>query len=98
MAFVEDFTVFFQDFGVTATPNAGAPVTVIFDRAQIEAMGGDISGTSPVALAVSADVSSWTPNTTTVVISGAAAGNGNYTLRDIQPDGTGLSVLVLEAA
>lgn len=93
MPFAEDFTVFFADFGVTATPNVGAAVTVIFDRAHIEAAGGDISGTQPVALAVSADVSAWTSNSTTVSIAGAT-----YTVRDIQPDGTGLSLLVLEAA
>lgn len=98
MAFAEDLTVFFADFGVTATPNAGAAVTVIFDRAHVETLGGVISGTQPVALVASADVSAWVPNSTTVVISGAASGNGTYTVRDIQPDGTGLSTLILEAA
>lgn len=93
MAFTEDFTVFFADFGVTATPDVGADVTVIFDRAHIEALGGGISGTQPVALAVSADVSSWSSNGTKLTIAGTA-----YTLRDIQPDGTGLSLLILEAA
>lgn len=93
MAFTEDLTVFFADFGVTATPDVGADVTVIFDRAHIEMMGGDISGTRPVALAVSADVSSWTSNSTRLAIGGTT-----YILRDIQPDGTGLSLLLLEAA
>jgi hypothetical protein len=91
MPFVEDFTVFFADFGVTATPNVGAAVTVIFDRAHIEAAGGDISGTQPVALAVSADVSAWDSHQTEVRIAGA-----KFAVRDIQPDGTGLSLLVLE--
>lgn len=91
MAFVEDFTVFFEDFGVTATPNVGSAITVIFDRAHIEAMGGDISGTQPIALAVSADVASLASNSSTLAISGTT-----YRVRDIQPDGTGLSVLVLE--
>lgn len=93
MPFTEDFTVFFEDFGVTATPNVGSPATVIFDRAHIETFGGDVSGTRPVALAVSSDVAAWTPNSTTLVISGTT-----YTLRDKQPDGTGMSVLELELA
>jgi hypothetical protein len=93
MAFVEDFTVFFEDFGVAATPAAGGDITVIFDRAHIEAMGGDISGTQPVALAVSADVSSYQPNVSTLTIAGVL-----YRVRDMQPDGTGLSLLVLEAS
>lgn len=93
MAFVEDFTVFFTDFGVTATPNTGAAATVIFDRAHIEAMGGEISATAPVALAVEADVTAWTPDSTTVTIGGTT-----YTLRDKHPDGTGLTLLILQAA
>lgn len=93
MPFTEDFTVFFEDFGVIATPNVGSPITVIFDRAHIEAMGGDISASQPVALAVTADVSSYVPNTTTLEIGGTT-----HKLRDVQPDGTGLSLLILEAA
>lgn len=93
MAFVEDFTVFFADFGVPATPTVGGAITVIFDRAHIEAMGGDISGTRPIALAVSADVSSYASRQTTLSIDGIS-----YLVIDIQPDGTGLSLLVLEAS
>lgn len=89
MAFVEDFAVFFADFGVIATPGVGAPITVIFDRAHIEAMGGDISGTQPVALAVSSDVSAYVAHQTVLTIGGTA-----YTLHDVQPDGTGLSLLM----
>jgi hypothetical protein len=91
MAFAEDFAVFFADFGVSATPNSGAAVTVIFDRAHIQAMGGEISGTGPIALAVSADVAAFVPHTTTLSIAG-----NTYTLRDMQPDGTGMTLLVLE--
>lgn len=91
MAFVEDLTVFFPDFGVPATPGSGADITVIFDRAHIETMGGDISGTKPLALAVSADVATFVCNTTTLTIAG-----NTYTLRDMHPDGTGMTLLVLE--
>jgi hypothetical protein len=101
MAFVEDLTVYFVDFGVTATPDAGTPFTVLFDRAHIEAMGGDISGTYPAVLAASADVSSLVPHTNTLVIAGsdhqpARAGDVQYKIVDIQPDGIGLSTLILE--
>lgn len=103
MAFVEDFTVFFTDFGVTATPNAGDPFSVIFDRAHIEAMGGTISGTQPIALAMSADVSALVPRTNTLVIAGSdhhpvRVGNVTYKIQDIEPDGNGLSTLLLEEA
>jgi hypothetical protein len=96
MAFVEDFTVFFADFGVLATPSVGDPFTVIFDRAHIEAMGGDISGTQPVALAVSADVASLVSRSTTLTIAGQAG--ITFTVTDLQPDGTGLTLLLLEAS
>lgn len=91
MAFTEDFAPFFADFGEPATPGAGSAITVIFDRAQIAAMGGDISGTMPVALAQTADAAAFTAHTTHLTIRSIP-----YTVRDIQPDGTGLSVLVLE--
>jgi hypothetical protein len=100
--FVEDFTVFFADFGVAAVPFAREPITVIFDRAHIEAMGGDISGTHPVALAVSADVSCLEPHEDSLAIAGSAhvppraEESVTYKILDIQPDGTGLSTVLLE--
>lgn len=93
MAFAEDFSPFFADFGVTATPNAGAAITVIFDKATIGTLGGDVTSDNPVALAITTDVSAWVSNTTTVTIGGAS-----YTLRDKRPDGTGMSLLELEDA
>jgi hypothetical protein len=90
MAFVEDFTVFFTDFGVPATPDVGAPFTVIFDRDYMQALQGAISGTQPVALAQDSDLAAVWSGTTTLTI------NGNtYTVEDVQPDGTGLSILIL---
>jgi hypothetical protein len=93
MAFTEDFSPFFADFGATATPATGAAVTVIFDKATIATLGGDITSDNPVALAVTADVAAWTSNVTTVTIASAS-----YTLRDKRPDGTGMSLLELEDA
>lgn len=93
MALAEDLTLFFADFGVTATPSVGAPITVIFDQAYIASLGGAVSATGPVAKACGADVAAFVPNSTTMAIGGVT-----YTVRDIQPDGTGLSDIVLEAA
>ncbi|MCC2673294.1 MAG: hypothetical protein K0R58_241, partial [Ramlibacter sp.] len=62
-------------------------------RAHIEAMGGAISGTQPAALAVSVDVSSYVSGSTTLTIAGTT-----YRVIDIEPDGTGLTLLVLEVA
>lgn len=100
MSFVEDLTMFFTDFGVYATPSVGAPFMVIFDRAHIEALGGDISGTQPIALAASADVSALIAQTSTIVIAGAdhhppRAGDVTYLIVDVQPDGTGMTTLQL---
>jgi hypothetical protein len=105
MAFAEDLTVFFDtdEFAVPATPSGGgAAITVIFDREFIAALGGDISGTEPKALAPSADVASFVPGTTTLTIAGAdhrpaVAAAVTYNVRDVHPDGTGVSLLVLEA-
>ena len=93
MAFAEDLTVFFDtdEFAVTATPSSGSAFSVIFDRAQVVALGGDISGTEPVGLARSADVSSLTLKSSTLTISGT-----QYRLIDKEPDGTGLTLLRLE--
>lgn len=101
--FVEDFTVFFTDFGVTATPGVGLPFPVIFDRAHIDAMGGDISGTHPIALAASADVSALVARTSTITIAGSdhkppRVGDVTYSIVDAQPDGTGMTTLILQEA
>ena len=91
MAFVEDFAPFFSDFGVPCTPESGAAVDVILDRAYIARLGGEISAAGPVAVAQSTDVADWPAHETIVTISGT-----RYVLRDLQPDGTGLTTLALE--
>lgn len=89
MAFTEDFTPFFEDFAVNAALGS-ATFDVIFDRAHLESLG--ISATQPVALAKTTDVSSATRGTS-ITINGTA-----YTVMDNQPDGTGMSTLLLEVA
>lgn len=108
MAFIEDFDVFFDtdEFAVSAIVG-DQTMPVIFDRAHIEAMGGTISGTGPIALARSADVAALQlaeGGTLRVPSAGQASwgsqnffGGGPFTVRDLQPDGTGLTLLILEA-
>ena len=89
MAFVENHSAFFADFSVPATLGA-ATFAVIFDAAYADPLG--IAGAEPRATCISADVSTATQGTP-ISINGAA-----FTVRDKQPDGTGLTVLLLEAA
>lgn len=89
MPFVENLTAFFADFGVPATLGA-ATITVIFDAAYADPLG--IAGTEPRATCASADVAALVQGSP-ITIGGKA-----YTVRDKQPDGTGITVLLLEAA
>jgi hypothetical protein len=75
-----------------ATPLIGDPVSVIFDRAHIEVVGGLASASAPLAQAFTADIEAWVPHETQLAINGL-----DYILRDAQPDGTGWSLLILEA-
>lgn len=68
----------------------GASIYAIFDNDYVEAL--DTEGSGPRLVCRTADVSSVTYGTAAVV-SGA-----NYTVRTIMPDGTGMTVLVLEEA
>lgn len=88
MAFL-DTTAFFADFGLTATVG-GASVRGMFDAAYQEAFGL-VGGSRPVFKAATADVSSASRGTA-VVISGTS-----YTVGEVQPDGTGMTLLVLDA-
>lgn len=94
MAFAEDLAVFLDtdDFAVTATLAGGAELAVIFDKAYIAALGGQVSATQPMCMLKTSDV---TDNAiargTAITIAGTA-----YSVRDLQPDGTGMHVLELE--
>ncbi len=89
MAFVEDITPYFGDFGVLVTLN-GAPVEVIFDDAHAAAFGGMVSGTGPQAIAQDS-VNAARGQT---LVHGAKS----YTVIGVEPDGTGLTLLRLEEA
>lgn len=79
------------DFGVTAS-YSGAAFSVIRDTPYMESQG--IAGYVPTALARASDVAA----------AGVAFGGGitidgvAYTVRGIEPDGTGMTQLILEEA
>lgn len=95
MAFTEDFTAYFNtgDFAFSATV-AGVAVKGIFDKAyQLGNVGvTGIATTAPVLTLATAVVPA-DPVGTAVVVSGS-----NYTVAAHEPDGTGVSLLLLEAA
>lgn len=89
--FTEDLTAFLdttQGFAVNATLGA-ATVPVIFDNAFSDALG-IVSSTQPVALGTTADLAAATVGST-ITINAVA-----YTIAEIQPDGTGLTRLMLK--
>ena len=92
MAFTEDFTAFFDTssgFAVDAT-TAGGTVQVIFRNEYDDSL--DISTTAPTAeISDSQVVSSGLAYQSSIII-----GGDTYYIRDIVPDGTGVSTLILE--
>jgi hypothetical protein len=86
----ENISSFFADFGVNATIGA-ATVRGIFDAAFAESLGF-VGGTTPQLLCASADVTSVVEGTAVTI---AAV---SYTVAEIHPDGTGITLLRLETA
>lgn len=89
--FTEDLSLFLDTAGFAESATwQTQTVQVIFDRAYLETLG--ISGSNPVALTAEANVP------------GVARGQAiliqstNYTIDDIQPDGTGMVLLQLKRA
>jgi hypothetical protein len=66
---------------------------IIFDRAQVNVMGGEISGNMPVASVADSDAAGRVANASRITIRGV-----DYIVRGMQPDSTGWTDLVLEAA
>jgi hypothetical protein len=78
-----------------ATANvAGGSFPVIFDRDFLAALGGQINASGPMCSALSADVTANDVAFGTLV----TINDVDYTVRDVQPDGTGMTVLILELA
>lgn len=91
MALIEDFTPFFADFGEDVVLNGTTTVRGIFDKEYVDALGNLVEGSAPVLRCVAADVPSVEHGDTFEIRSAA------YSVASVQPDGTGLVVLVLEA-
>lgn len=89
MTFAEHPPAFFADFGTVATIGA-ASVRGIFDVPTAEAFG--ILGTDPTFTCATADVSAIAAGQALTI---NAVG---YTVTAVKPDGTGLTVLVLDKA
>lgn len=99
MAMVEDHTAFFStaEFADPATLN-GVGVTGIFDNGY-ESAGVGISGMSsgqPAFTLPASSVPAGSVGKTLAVSTGV--GVGNFKVVEVQPDGTGLAVLLLERA
>jgi hypothetical protein len=84
----EDLTIYFADFGTTATLSSGASVTGIFDAAAMDVLTAASIG--PSFTAATANLSGLAYGATLTI---ASVG---YTVRQNDPDGTGVSTLTLE--
>lgn len=90
--FVEDLSVFFDTasgFAQSATVD-GDTFPVIFDNGYQSALGGLVESTGPICQAKTADVSTVVQGATITIAS------TDYRVRGVQPDGTGITTLVLE--
>ena len=93
MAFVENLTCYFADFGVDATLH-GAAVRVIYDNAyQAGAVGPYGMASSAPSLTLPTASVPASPVGKAVVVAGT-----NYTVAEHQPDASGVSTLILERA
>lgn len=92
MAFVENSSDFINDDtpGYVLATVGGVPVGGLFDDAYLDPLG--MSGSQPALLCASADVSTAIHGTAVVV------DLVNYTVASIQPDGTGMTRLLLQEA
>lgn len=87
----EHLAGFFTDFGLACTAG-GHNFTAILDAPYAEALG--MSNSTPVLHARTTDV-----NTAALTYNSAVTVGGTaYTVREIQPDGTGMTAIALEAA
>lgn len=90
MAFTEDIAGYLVDYGEAVSVN-GTALTAIFDNAYTENFG-EFAGTRPVLTCREADVAAVVRGMPAVVRTVA------YTVVNLQPDGTGITRLMLERA
>lgn len=88
MDLAADMSVFFSDFGVAATLDGGA-VRGIFDSEYMQAFGGMAGNATAFKLATASTTG---VTTASLLVVGAAT----YRVRSVQPDGTGVTTLLLE--
>lgn len=88
MAFAEDLTPYFADFGITATVG-GVSVRGIFDNAYQDSFG-IVASPQPSLLIASSSAPS------AAVGDSVVANTATYTIAEIQPDGTGMTRLLLK--
>lgn len=90
MAFAEDLAPFFSlnEFAVTAS-FAGGQARVIFEQPYSSQFGGAVDSEQPMCLAPSADIAALGAGQQLVV------GADSYTVDRIEPDGSGLSRIVM---
>lgn len=92
--FAEDLSAFFDvagGFAVNATIG-GLPVAGIFDNGYQAALGGMLENTAPTFIAPTASVSALVQGSALTINATA------YKVATVQPDGTGVTTLVLELA
>lgn len=91
MFWEDDVAGFFVDFGEPAILKDGREITILFDSPffNVTAMGIDIEASKPTAVAKSADVLETVHGDTLKYKS------VTYTIIGVQPDGTGITVLIL---
>ena len=88
--FTENLSAFFADFGEPAILGGGT-VQAIFDKAYL-ADFNIIEGSNPMALCIDTEIAGKVAHGTQITIRSV-----NYTIREAQPDGNGLTVLQLRA-
>jgi hypothetical protein len=94
MAFVEDFAPFLSEseFAVPCTLPGGAVVPVIFDRPHLDALQDTFESIQPTALGRGSDLATLSHGAEVALDSVA------YSVVGVQPDGTGMTRLILELA
>ena len=90
MSLITDIEAFFTDSGVAATFK-GTAISVVFDNAYkvIDALTGGIASSAPQAICKSADVAAAVPGDTLII------GSTTYYVTEVEPDGSGITVLTL---
>lgn len=91
MNLAADIPVFLADFGVDAVVG-GVTVPVIFDNGYQTGLAGAMESSGPTATGATADLAASVEGTSLVINS------VTYKVVDNQPDGTGMTTLVLERA